>query len=94
MSHREHVYAFFPIHLLLTQKFASLSKISSIKVPILFIHGTADQLAPFHMSQQLYQAATAPKQLVLIEGAEHEDCAFIGGEKYKNAVQTFLKSIP
>lgn len=94
MSHHERIYAFFPIHLLLTQRFASLSKIPSIKIPILFIHGTSDQLAPFHMSEQLYQAASGPKQLVLIEGAEHEDCAFVGGEKYKNAVQAFLKSIP
>ncbi len=94
MSRRQHVYAFFPIHLLLTQKFDSLSKVPSIKIPILFIHGTGDELAPFYMSEQLHQTATGPKQLVLIEGAGHEDCAIVGGEKYKNAVEAFLKGIP
>lgn len=57
MSAKEHVYSFFPIHLLLTQKFASLSKIPGIKIPILFIHGTEDEVAPFHMSERLLQAA-------------------------------------
>ena len=92
MSKKQHVYSFFPIHLLLSQKFASLSKIPAVKMPALFIHGTGDELAPYHMSERLYEAAVGPKKLVLIEDAGHEDCAIVGGEKYKNAVQAFLKN--
>jgi pimeloyl-ACP methyl ester carboxylesterase len=92
MSGKEHIYSFFPIHLLLNQRFASLSKITKIKMPILFIHGTEDQVAPFHMSEQLFQAAAAPKQLVLIDGAGHEDCELVGGDIYKAAVVSFFKS--
>jgi len=43
------------------------------------------------MSERLYGAAVGRKQLVLIEDAGHEDCAIVGGQKYKNAVQAFLK---
>ena len=92
MSKKQHVYSFFPIHLLLSQKFASLSKIPAVKMPALFIHGTGDELASYHMSERLYEAAVGPKKLVLIEDAGHEDCAIVGGEKYKNAVQAFLKN--
>ncbi len=91
MSKKERVYSFFPIHLLLSQEFASLSKIPAIKMPVLFIHGTGDELAPYHMSERLYGAAVGPKKLVLIEDAGHEDCAIVGGEKYRDAVETFLK---
>jgi pimeloyl-ACP methyl ester carboxylesterase len=93
MSAEDHIYSFFPIHLLLTQKFASLAKIPGIKMPVLFIHGTRDPIAPFYMSERLLQAAAGPKQLVLIEGAGHEDCALVGGEKYRNAVVSFLHRV-
>jgi pimeloyl-ACP methyl ester carboxylesterase len=93
MAKEEHVYSSFPVHLLLTQRFASLYKIASIKVPILFIHGTGDDLVPYRMSEQLYQAASSVKRLVLIEGAGHEDCAMVGGAKYREAVQSFLKTL-
>ena len=91
MAKAERAYSYFPIHLLVHEKFASLSKMPSIKIPILFIHGASDELVSFHMSEQLYAAASGAKQLVLIEGAGHEDCATVGGEKYKRAVESFLK---
>jgi pimeloyl-ACP methyl ester carboxylesterase len=91
VARQERVYAAFPIHFLVTQRFASLSKISTIRIPILFIHGTSDELVPYQMSERLYQAASGAKHLVLIEGAGHEDCASTGGDKYRNGVQQFLK---
>src|SRR5579859_1430259 len=88
----EPTYSYFPIHLLVHEKFASLSKVPSIKIPILFIHGSSDDLVSFHMSERLYAAAPGAKQLVLIEGAGHEDCAIVGGGTYKSAVESFLKN--
>ena len=38
-----------PVSLLLTEKFDSLSKISSVKLPILFIHGDRDAKVPYEM---------------------------------------------
>jgi Lysophospholipase len=35
---------FFPVRLLLTQRFDSLAKVKSLRMPILFVHGIADLL--------------------------------------------------
>jgi uncharacterized protein len=85
-------YRAFPIALLGTQHFDSIHKISEIHIPVLFIHGTADQIVPFFMSQRLFAAANEPKRLVLIPGAHHEDCARVGGRLYLSAASDFLKT--
>lgn len=50
-------YWMFPINLILTQKFDSLAKIPTLKMPILFTHGTEDELIPKTMSEDLFNAA-------------------------------------
>lgn len=42
-------------------------------VPLLFLHGTSDRIVPWRMSQELYDAAAAPKELWLIEGMDHTE---------------------
>lgn len=62
----------FPMQLLLTQKFDSIAKVKSLKVPVLYIHGTADRHIPFTMSRSLYTATTNPnKQLLMVADAGH-----------------------
>lgn len=39
--------------------------------PKLFIHGTADEIAPYDLMQQWFEKVPAPKQLLTIEGADH-----------------------
>lgn len=80
----------FPIDGLLTQRFDSLSKVSQVRSPILFIHGTADRTVPVAMSHQLYQAASQPKQLHLIPGAEHVQIYRPGQDSYLKAMQQFV----
>jgi uncharacterized protein len=63
-----------PIPLLLTQKFDSIAKVRSLKMPMLYIHGTADRLVPAEMSRALYTATRNDnKQLVLVTNAPHEN---------------------
>lgn len=92
MARNERAYSWLPVGLLVRQKFASLEKVPSLKMPVLFIHGVDDEIAPHRMSEQLYNAAPGVKKLVLIEGAVHEDCAINGGEKYESAVRSFLST--
>lgn len=40
-------------------------------VPVLFIHGTADRVVPHKMSQAMYDKAKQPKELWLIQSADH-----------------------
>ncbi len=84
-------YGFLPIDWLITQRFESLKKVASLKLPVLFIHGTWDKKIPVEMGKQLYAAAPQPKTLLLIEGGEHNNCATIGWVEYRNAVTAFVQ---
>ncbi|MBL1176520.1 alpha/beta hydrolase [Pantanalinema sp. GBBB05] len=92
IQHRK-VLQLFPINLLLTEKFNSLAKIRSLHIPVLFLHGQADSVVPFAMSQQLYDAASEPKQLFLIPDADHVRIYQPGNHSYLKAIQQFVQLI-
>jgi uncharacterized protein len=83
----------FPIDAILTERFDSLTQVRSLKIPILFIHGTADDVVPAYMSEQLYKAASEPKQLFLIPGARHYAIYQFGNNSYLRAIEKFMKKI-
>ena len=80
----------FPIDLLLTQRFDSLSKVDRLQMPVLFIHGTADNVVPVEMSKKLFDAAPEPKQLYIVPDGGHNNVAQIGGAEYLQIVSQFL----
>lgn len=82
----------FPIDLLLTQRFDSLSKVDRLQMPVLFIHGTADNVVPVEMSKKLFDAAPEPKQLYIVPDGGHNNVAQIGGAEYLQILSQFLGS--
>jgi uncharacterized protein len=54
-----------------TQQFASIDKIGRIEAPKWFLSGSADKTVPSRQTQQLYDAAAAPKQIDIFEGGSH-----------------------
>lgn len=90
MANEVYGLGFLPLDWLLTQRFESLAKIGSIKTPVLFIHGQADAVIPFSMSERLHAAAPQPKFLVLIPNAGHSSIAVVAWERYRQAVQDFI----
>ncbi|MDY7020322.1 MAG: alpha/beta fold hydrolase [Cyanobacteriota bacterium] len=84
-------YWMFPVDLLLTQTFNSIRKVSQLKMPILFTHGTEDDVVPVEMSQELFEAATEPKQLLIVPGADHNNVCQVGGSDYREALKKFLE---
>ena len=87
------IYRIFPIDLILNQRFDSIRKVRSLALPVLFIHGTADLRVPATMSQQLYEAAPQPKQLILIPDAGHNNTAETAGDKYFQMMQKFIQQL-
>lgn len=83
----------FPVDLLLTEKFDSLSKVRSLRVPVLFMHGSADSVVPSEMSQRLYDAASEPKQLFVIPDADHVRIYQPGEQSYLKAIQRFTEFV-
>jgi hypothetical protein len=82
--------AYLPVRLILTERFDSISKIGSIHVPKLILHGEADTMNPPLMARRLYDAAPDPKQMALIPGGGHEDSAVVNATAYFAALDAFL----
>ncbi|MCU0547776.1 MAG: alpha/beta hydrolase [Leptolyngbya sp. Prado105] len=76
MAGRNPYFRIFPLEIILTQRFNSIEKVRSLKMPAFFIHGDADEIVPSTMSQELYNATPTPKQLLFIPGAKHNDAEF------------------
>jgi pimeloyl-ACP methyl ester carboxylesterase len=89
MAARGGTYRVFPLDLILTQRFDSLSKVDRLQVPVLYLHGTKDSVAPSDMSRRLYERTRAPKRLQLILGGGHNNSARVGGPVYLQAVKDF-----
>jgi uncharacterized protein len=83
---REVTYSWVPVGLLLSQKFDSIGKMAKVKMPVLVVHGAADRFVPSRFSQQLYDAATARKQLLLVEGGSHNNSMRAGADQYRQAL--------
>ncbi len=83
----------FPIDLLLTQRFNSIEKVKKLQVPVLFIHGTADNIVPSYMSHLLYNSAPQPKQVFTVPQAGHFRIYKPGNNSYLRAIEKFMKSV-
>lgn len=82
--------SYAPLSLLVTQRFDALKRASALKVPALFMHGTADTFVPPVMSQRLFEAAPQPKRLHMIEGANHGNWNGAGLAEYRRVVREFV----
>jgi alpha-beta hydrolase superfamily lysophospholipase len=80
------------IGLVLTQRFDSAARIGHVTAPLLILHGTADNVVPFTMADELYQrAGSRDKRVVRLEGATHSGRSG-SAEAYRRAVLSFVRS--
>ncbi len=49
------LYPWVPVRLLMRDKFDSAAKAAGISIPVLIVHGTADEVIPFELGQRLSQ---------------------------------------
>lgn len=66
-------------------------EVKKAKVPILFIHGSADSFVPPYMCRELYESCTAPKDILIIEGAGHAESYYKETKKYEEKVKALLE---
>ena len=59
--------------------------------PILIIHGRYDNLVPAAQAKLLYKNAGEPKEMWLVPGAKHNQCADVGGFEYKQKMGDFFR---
>jgi len=85
-----HHYPLLPVRQLLRDRFPSIERIEQVKSPLLVIAGDDDRIVPLDDTRQLFEAAGEPKQLVIIEGADHNDEDLMWGPEMLGAVARFL----
>ena len=85
---REH-YALFP-RFIVRLRLDNLANLRLVRCPVLVFHGTVDRLAPLAMGRRVVAAAPGPAELVLIQGAGHNDTYDLGGEAYRRRLWQFV----
>jgi pimeloyl-ACP methyl ester carboxylesterase len=67
-----------------------IDKLDDNAVPILFMHGDADNTVPPECARQLYDRAKGKRELHYIAGADHAESVIKAPEEYKQIVAAFL----
>lgn len=60
------------------------------RVPMLFVHGDADDFVPTHMVYDLYSNCTQDKDLFIVKGAKHAQSIMVDKEGYENKLREFI----
>jgi alpha-beta hydrolase superfamily lysophospholipase len=74
-------------------KFETDSRIGSIDIPKLIIHGTADQVIAFWHGQELYERASPPKDYLWVPKAGHSNSRIIEPKQYWEKWQSLVKTM-
>lgn len=86
-------YRIFPLFLVRLQ-LDNVGTIPRVRCPVLVFHGTADRLVPIEMGRRVAEAARdggATVELVMIEGAGHNETYDVGGRAYRDKLWSFVR---
>ena len=68
-------------------------EVKKAKVPILFIHGSADTFVPCSMCDEIYQNCASPKQKLIVDGAAHAESYYKDTAAYDKALDVFIGGV-
>lgn len=60
------------------ERYDSIDLVDQIGVPLLVLHGDADQIVPVELGQALFGKASAPKDMIIYPGGRHNDLRLYG----------------
>ncbi len=60
------------------------------RIPVLMVHGTADDFVPCAMTKEAFQVCAEPKELLLVKGAGHGVSFLVDPERYSKTVKEFF----
>lgn len=74
-------------------RFPTLELLRDFAKPVLVLHGTRDGIIPFALGRELFDRLKAPKQLVAIESADHNDFLDEGHTAYWDPIARFVNGL-
>lgn len=87
-----HHYPLLPVSAFLKDRYEVTPLIARVNCPVLIIAGDSDRVIPIELTQRVHQAAVAPKRLVVIAGADHNDEVLFTGDRLIAEVVRFVDS--
>lgn len=66
-------------------------EVQKAKVPILFIHGSADTFVPCSMCHEIYDSCRSPKRKLIVEGAAHAESYYKDMDTYEKVLTEFAE---
>lgn len=85
-----HQMPILPTSALLKDRWMSDKALEGLNVPLIWIHGTADNVIPIAQGQKLFDGYTGPKSAYIITGAGHNNTWLNGG---RDTVLTALSKL-
>ena len=84
-------FFFFPVFLVMRNRYPSISKIKSVTCPLLQLHGTSDVVVPISSGKKLFEACQSDqKKFVELEGLGHNDA---GSPMFHDSLGPFLDGV-
>lgn len=65
--------------------------LKNARVPILFVHGTADPTVPFEMGKEMYELCPTEKDCLFPEGVLHIESIYRVREEYESKLDNFIE---
>lgn len=87
-------YPLLPVRAMLWDRYPSADRIGTIDAPVLVVAGSDDSIIPTTQSRTIYELAAGPKELLIVDGADHNDFDLLAGEALVAAVVRFSRSPP
>jgi hypothetical protein len=89
MAHRQ--FPYLPgVALLVNGQMDIKSKIAKVRAPVLIVQCSQDPVIPPALGQEVYEAASDPKQLLKFDLSCHEESSLLAPTKYQAAMRDFL----
>lgn len=85
-----HHFKLLPVRLLMTHRINSIDKIKNYHGPLLYSHGEQDEVIPYELGRQLFDAAPGPKQFITIPDGTHNSGMT---EEYRQQFDAFIHSL-
>ena len=70
--------------------YSAKQSLSKTDVPVIFIHGLADDFVPSYMNEENYEACSSKKTMVLVENATHGYSFLVDEKKVKKSLESFV----
>lgn len=87
-------YPHLPTRWVVRSQFDVLDKLSRISAHKLIAHSRQDEQVPFRMAEQLFAAASDPKQALWLDGAGHAEVYATSGKPLSEGLTQFIAGLP